>query len=297
MSRCPVYRSIPGDRRDDRARARRVTRQAREPSPQSAGRRAMPKRTFPIAAIVVAALALAACGGTVPASEPAAEPPPEPPATTESPPASCTRPTRAPSSSTSRPAAASSPSRSQSTPGPTFASTATARCSSSGPRPSPGFPTLETYRLSPDGIQTVLEEAETAGLLGPGPDYGMPPVTDLPTTTLTIALDDGSYSHSAYALGFDDTSGLTRRPAGRPRALRGVHELPRAARLRPPRAARGRARAVRAGGRARLRVGEPGDPRAGPARLAARRRHRELARGARVRRALRDDLAGPTSTR
>ena len=55
----------------------------------------------------------------------------------------------------------------------------------------------------------MLGEAESAGLLAPAPDYGQPPVSDMPTTTLTISLDDGSYSHSAYALGFDDTSGLT----------------------------------------------------------------------------------------
>jgi hypothetical protein len=171
----------------------------------------MPKRTFPIAAIAVAALALAACGGTVPNSEPAAEPPPEPPPASTEEPTGFLYPTD---------------------PGTVILDVTTGggfvpvevavdtrpdfRLYGDGTvlvKPAdesqPGFPVLETYQLSPDGIQAVLAEAESDGLLAPAPDYGQPPVSDMPSTTLTIALDDGSYSHSAYALGFDDASGLT----------------------------------------------------------------------------------------
>src|SRR6185436_17021729 len=120
----------------------------------------MPKRTFPIAAIAVAALALAACGGTVPASEPAAEPPAEPPATTEEPagflystdPGTVVHDVKTGGGFV--PVEVAVDTR------PDF------RLYGDGTvlvKPAdetqPGFPALETYRLSPDGIQTVLGEA------------------------------------------------------------------------------------------------------------------------------------------
>jgi hypothetical protein len=73
--------------------------------------------------------------------------------------------------------------------------------------PSP--PRLVRYRLTPEGIQAVLAAASEAGLLEEGPDYGQPGVTDVGTTVLTIDVDGSSYSHSAYALGFEDVVGLT----------------------------------------------------------------------------------------
>jgi hypothetical protein len=73
----------------------------------------------------------------------------------------------------------------------------------------PGPPTLVRYRLTPEGIQIVLDAASDAGLLSEGGDYGDPAVTDAPTTVLTIAADGASVSHSAYALDFVDDPSLT----------------------------------------------------------------------------------------
>jgi hypothetical protein len=72
-----------------------------------------------------------------------------------------------------------------------------------------GFPALDTYRLTEEGIAEVLAAADRAGLLAEAPDYGQPPVTDLPTTVVTIDVDAGSFQHGAYALGFDDDAGVS----------------------------------------------------------------------------------------
>ena len=169
----------------------------------------MPKRTLPVAAVVVAALALAACGGTVPASEPAAEPPPEPPATTEQPTGFLypTDPGTVVLDVTTGggfvPVEVAVDTR------PDFRLYGDGTVLVKRPEEQLGFPALETYRLTQDGVQAVLDEADGAGFLDPAPDYGQPPVSDMPTTTLNIALDDGSSSHSAYGLGFGDATGLT----------------------------------------------------------------------------------------
>jgi len=55
-----------------------------------------------------------------------------------------------------------------------------------------------------------LDEAETAALLHQagavieGPDPGIPNVTDLPTTTITLSTEDEDGTLDVYALGFDD---------------------------------------------------------------------------------------------
>ena len=73
-----------------------------------------------------------------------------------------------------------------------------------------GFPELETYRLTAEGIDEVLAAAERHALLTAPPDYGMPAVTDLGTTTVALDAGDGRVEHSAYALGFEDeAAGLT----------------------------------------------------------------------------------------
>lgn len=75
---------------------------------------------------------------------------------------------------------------------------------------------VEELQLDEEGMQLVLALAKEAGLLGPGEiDYGSPNVTDLPGTSLSIATADGSFSHSAYALGFgEDLEGADPPPDG-----------------------------------------------------------------------------------
>jgi hypothetical protein len=170
----------------------------------------MPKkmRVLPGAAIV-SALALAACGGTSPTSEPAAEPPAEPPATTQEPEgfAYSTDPSAVVLDLTAGggfvPVEVAVDTR------PSFRLYGDGTVLAKPEEFELAFPTLRTYRLTPEGIQAVLEEADAAGLLAPAPDYGMPAVTDLPTTMLRIALDGESYSHDAYALEFEDAVGVT----------------------------------------------------------------------------------------
>ena len=157
-------------------------------------------------------LALAACGGTVPEAEPpAAEPPPAEPAATTSDDPRYDYPTDPgvvvvdlTTGGGFVPVEVSIDGR------PEFRlygdGTVLARPENET-FPSP--PQLLRYRLTPEGIQTVLAAADDAGLLGEAPDYGQPMVTDVPTTILTIAVDGASVSHSAYALEFEDDPGLT----------------------------------------------------------------------------------------
>lgn len=83
-----------------------------------------------------------------------------------------------------------------------------------------GFPALETYRLSGEGVEWVLRQAEAAGLLGPAPDYGEPAVTDVGTVTVTISAAGIQIAHSVYAPGFEDeAAGLTPMQIAARRAL------------------------------------------------------------------------------
>jgi hypothetical protein len=165
----------------------------------------MPKRTAYLGAALLGALALAACGGTSPTSDPEAEPP----ATTAEP-AGFAYPTD--------PSAVVLDVTTGGGFGPVEVAVDTRpefRLYGDGTvlvKPEEfelTFPALRAYRLTPEGIQAVLAAAEDAGLLAAAPDYGQPLVADLPTTTLTVDLEGGSYSHSAYALGFGDAAGLT----------------------------------------------------------------------------------------
>jgi hypothetical protein len=177
----------------------------------------MQTRLILIGLVTAGALALAACGGTVPESQgPAAEPP-----ATTSPPA------EPPPATTSEPGF-EHPTEPDAvvvdlTTGGGFVPVEVAidnrpefRLYGDGivlARPEnetfPSPPALVRYRLTPEGIQTVLAAADAAGLLEEGPDYGEPGVTDVGTTVLTVAVDGSSYSHAAYALGFEDAPGLT----------------------------------------------------------------------------------------
>lgn len=67
--------------------------------------------------------------------------------------------------------------------------------------PGKALPNLQVVHL-PDGVlEEIVAAAADADLLAPGPDYGMPNVTDLPTTTVTIAVGGETFEHAAYALG------------------------------------------------------------------------------------------------
>ena len=69
---------------------------------------------------------------------------------------------------------------------------------------------MSVAQLSEEQVQDLLGLAEDAGLLAPPPDYiadGGAQIADAPTTTVTIAAAGDTWSHAAYALGFDAESG------------------------------------------------------------------------------------------
>lgn len=75
--------------------------------------------------------------------------------------------------------------------------------------PGPALPNLQ--QVPPDAageepsarVAALVEAAEDAGLLATPPDYGMPNITDLPTTRVTLTVGDRVYEHAAYALGME----------------------------------------------------------------------------------------------
>ena len=69
--------------------------------------------------------------------------------------------------------------------------------------PGAALPNLRDVRLGDEAVAEILAAAEAAGLLGAAPDYGMPPVADVPTTTVTITAGGETYEHAVYALGME----------------------------------------------------------------------------------------------
>ncbi len=67
--------------------------------------------------------------------------------------------------------------------------------------PGKALPNLQVVQLPDGALEDIVAAAADADLLAAGPDYGMPNVTDLPTTTVTIAVGGETYVHAAYALG------------------------------------------------------------------------------------------------
>lgn len=67
--------------------------------------------------------------------------------------------------------------------------------------PGKALPNLQVVQLPDGDLQEIVAAAADADLLAPSPDYGMPNVTDLPTTTVTIAVGGETYEHAAYGLG------------------------------------------------------------------------------------------------
>jgi hypothetical protein len=75
--------------------------------------------------------------------------------------------------------------------------------------PGPALPNLQTTVVSDETMQAILAAAKKAGLFQNGVDYGQPGVTDVGTTTITVNADGTTYTSQIYALGFEDTNGLT----------------------------------------------------------------------------------------
>jgi hypothetical protein len=72
--------------------------------------------------------------------------------------------------------------------------------------PGPLVPPMTTRTLTPAGLQTVLEKAQTLGLLAPPPDYTVEQnVADAPDTVVVLNAAGGSFVHDAYALGLGET--------------------------------------------------------------------------------------------
>jgi len=70
--------------------------------------------------------------------------------------------------------------------------------------PQPALPPLFVQHLTEEGIQTILQLAEEAGLLGHDASYDNRCVADVTTTVFTTVADGGTHVVQAYALGFDE---------------------------------------------------------------------------------------------
>jgi hypothetical protein len=66
--------------------------------------------------------------------------------------------------------------------------------------PQPLLPNLRIMRVTPSEIQTILAEADKAGLLGPDASYSAGGIADAPTTIFTVTVDGKTHRISAYAL-------------------------------------------------------------------------------------------------
>lgn len=76
--------------------------------------------------------------------------------------------------------------------------------------PPPALPNLMAVDLSDEDVAALLAAAQEAGLLAEAPDYGQPPVADMPATVVTLTVGDKTYEHRAEALdiGTDELAGL-----------------------------------------------------------------------------------------
>lgn len=96
------------------------------------------------------------------------------------------------------------------------------------------LPNLQTYRLSDEAVRAIVTAAEDAGLLGAAPEYGMPAITDVGSTLVTVGVDGTSHAHDAYALEIardtdGDVAGLTEEHLAAREALAGFVDAVRAA--------------------------------------------------------------------
>ncbi|PRZ42464.1 hypothetical protein CLV47_10586 [Antricoccus suffuscus] len=77
---------------------------------------------------------------------------------------------------------------------------------------------LEMATIGTAQISDIVKNADNAGILGPESDYDQPNVTDMPSTSVAVNVDDTSYSQSAYALYFDEHDDDLSGPAQKRRA-------------------------------------------------------------------------------
>lgn len=69
--------------------------------------------------------------------------------------------------------------------------------------PPPALPNLQTTNISPEAMGELLSAAKEAGLFANDFDYGLPGITDMPTTTITINADGQTYLSQIYAFGME----------------------------------------------------------------------------------------------
>ena len=87
--------------------------------------------------------------------------------------------------------------------------------------PGPAILPLVRSKLAERRVQAILARARAAGLLARGAiDYGMPGVSDMPTTTLSLNADGRQVTRRAYALGA--TAGGRPLPAKQAKARRAL---------------------------------------------------------------------------
>jgi hypothetical protein len=75
--------------------------------------------------------------------------------------------------------------------------------------PGQALPNLQQSQLTDAAVQSILAEAEKAGLLGPDADYPYPCISDLPTTVFTVNADGQTHTISAYALSVEARGGAS----------------------------------------------------------------------------------------
>lgn len=72
--------------------------------------------------------------------------------------------------------------------------------------PGPALPAMIQTHVTEDGIQAILQAAQTAGLFGPDTSYGYNCIADVGTTTFVLNADGSTHTIDAYALGIDEGS-------------------------------------------------------------------------------------------
>ena len=70
--------------------------------------------------------------------------------------------------------------------------------------PPPALPNLRRQDLTDADVDALVTAAREAGLLDAVPEYGQPPVADVPTTFVTLRVDGREFVHAAEALGVGD---------------------------------------------------------------------------------------------
>lgn len=74
--------------------------------------------------------------------------------------------------------------------------------------PGPALPSVFTGTVPDGSVRAALAAAKEAGITE-DPDLGRPATTDRPTTTFVVVDEGRTYRVSAYALGVDNTDGLS----------------------------------------------------------------------------------------